>query len=75
MGTLKCQVAWLMLNRLLAQVIHGVQICNCKLQHIKIRRLTDGSVIQRWLCRDRGYRFSDPQKPLKERISIISIAE
>ena len=36
-----------------------------------IRRLADGSVIQRWLCRDCGYRFSDPQKPLKERISIV----
>ena len=34
-----------------------------------IRRLADGSVIQRWLCRDCGYRFSDPSKTSKRKNS------
>ena len=32
-----------------------------------IRRLIDGSVVQRWLCRDCGYRFSDPSKTSKRK--------
>jgi len=32
-----------------------------------MRRLADGSVIQRWLCRDCGYRFSDPSKTSKRK--------
>jgi len=32
-----------------------------------IRRLTDGPVIQRWLCRECGYRFSDPSKTSKRK--------
>ncbi|RLG98933.1 hypothetical protein DRO19_03655 [Candidatus Bathyarchaeota archaeon] len=32
-----------------------------------VRYLADGSVIQRWLCRDCGYRFSDPSKTSKRK--------
>jgi len=40
-----------------------------------LRQLSDGAIVQRWLCRDCGYRFSDPQKPLKERIYTVFIVE
>lgn len=30
-----------------------------------LRNLADGSIVQRWLCRDCGYRFTDPQHKAK----------
>jgi len=32
-----------------------------------LRHLADGSIVQRWLCRDCGYRFSDPAKTSKRK--------
>jgi len=32
-----------------------------------VRHLNDGAIVQRWLCRDCGYRFSDPAKTSKRK--------
>ena len=32
-----------------------------------LRQLSDGAIVQRWVCRDCGYRFSDPSKTSKRK--------